>query len=169
MHLVSTSPGAERKASPVGECRCGIHQLVDRERHVLAGERRAIGELHVAPQLEVDAPAVFRDFPFGRQLAFQLLRIAIQADQHAAGQVANRLRRFVFHQQRVERFRIAAQAEAQLVRPLARRAPAREAIRARIFNMESGPPSEAVVAGRLTTTTSNSTGASIHGFCKTAV
>ena len=74
-----------------------IHQFPHGVDHVVAGERGAVGETHARTQLEIDAAAVFGDLPFGGQLAFQLLGVAIQPDQHAAGQIANRFGRLFFH------------------------------------------------------------------------
>ena len=65
------------------------------------------------PQLECDLLAVFRHAPRFRQFGFEVLRLAVGANQHAAGQIANGHGSIVIDQRRVESLRLRAQAEPQ--------------------------------------------------------
>jgi hypothetical protein len=114
MILVLTEPLPERKASPVVECSAGSNEPLHGEGNVLGGERAAVGKRNAVAQLEGDLLAVFRYGPRFRQFGFEVLRMAVGAHQHSAGQVADRKGRIVIDQSRVESLGLGAQAEAQL-------------------------------------------------------
>ncbi len=91
----------------------GVHQPRHGVRYVVRRERRAVGEKHPSPKLERDAASLLVYLPGLRQFGNQLLRFAVHANQNPAGDVADRFGIVVLHLQRVERFRIGAQAESQ--------------------------------------------------------
>ena len=106
-----------------------IHQHLHRVRDVVGGERRAVGERDAFAQLEDDGAAAVLDSPRCRQLRLELLVEAIHAQQHAAGQIADRLRGVVIGQRGIEAARLAVQAEAEFVAPLRRADGRRESSR----------------------------------------
>ena len=57
-----------------------VHQLADGVCDVFACKRSAIGKVDARAEFEINAPAIFRNLPFGRKFAFQLLRVTIEPD-----------------------------------------------------------------------------------------
>src|SRR5437016_1002117 len=69
-------------------------------------------------QLERDSLSVLRYFPRSGQLGLEFLGQPVDSNQHAAGQITYGLGSLVLHRQRVKRFRVGANAEAQFAAPL---------------------------------------------------
>ena len=91
----------------------GIHETLDGERHVVGRERSAIGEVHAMAKLEGDLPAVRRHFPGFGQLGLEFLRVTIDADENASGEIADGERGVVIDEQWIESLGLGAEAEAE--------------------------------------------------------
>ena len=93
-----------------------VEQAAEGGDDVVGAEGRAVGVIEAVAQMEGDGAAVGADLPRGGELGLELLRLAVDAHQHAAGQVQERLRGLVIDQQRVKGLGLGAQAEAQFGR-----------------------------------------------------
>ena len=91
----------------------GIHQPLHGEGNVIGKKLGAVGERNAAAELEGDLLAVLRYLPRFRQFWFEVLRMAVDAHQHAAGQITDRKGRIVIDQERVERLGFGTKTEAQ--------------------------------------------------------
>src|SRR5436190_4538690 len=96
----------------------GIHQRAHGVRDILGGERCAVRKHHTLPQLQSNGLTARRNLPTSGKLRFEFLCLPVDADQNATAEITDGLRSLVFHHHRVERFRLGAQAEAQLATPL---------------------------------------------------
>ncbi len=96
----------------------GVHELFHGVGNVAGGKGSSIVEAHVVTEDEADGGSGMVDGPGGGELGQEFLRVAIEAEQHAAGKIANGLGRIVVDQQGVEGFGLGADAEAQLVSAL---------------------------------------------------
>ena len=66
-----------------------------------------------------DFPPVARQSPGFRQSRLESLGLPVGANQNAAGQLANVLRGFIVHENRIESLRLTVQAEMQFSAGLA--------------------------------------------------
>ena len=80
---------------------------------ILRCEWSPVRESHALAQGERYPFSVLGDLPCRSQFGLGLLRQAVDADQDAFGQVAERLGRFVGGEERIERLRIVVQREAK--------------------------------------------------------
>ena len=120
-HLGADSAAAGAECVSSRGVQRGIHQPLHGEGNILGGKRAAVGKSNAVAELEGDLLAVFRNLPRFRQFGLEFLRMAIDAHQHAARQVADRQGRIVIDQERIESLRLGAQAEAQFTAVLRER------------------------------------------------
>ena len=146
----------------------GIHDSANDGYYISRAEGRAVRETQVPPEHEIDAFPVIADRPGRSQLGLQLLRLTVKADQHAAGEKADGIGRFLFSEQRIERLRICAEAEPQCAPRLGRSATQRreyEHTRSQAYSHVVLP--DTAKCRLATTRKRNRAGASIHGDSET--
>jgi hypothetical protein len=90
-----------------------IEQAIHGVDNVVGGERSSIGEGDAAPQVKRDPPALLIDLPGRGEFRNELLGDAMDAQEDAAGQIADGLGIVIVHQDRIECLGIGVEAEAQ--------------------------------------------------------
>ena len=90
-----------------------IHQQPHGVGHILRAEGRAVGKINAFPQMEGDRAPIARNFPRGRQCRIERLRLTVQPNEHTTSQVADVLRRFIVHQNRIKSLGFTVEAEVQ--------------------------------------------------------
>src|SRR5437867_11165157 len=141
-----------------------IEKRAHRVGHIVRRERRAVGKNNTLAQTENNLAATLLNVRGERQFRLHLLRAAIDANQHAAGEVANRLGVLIVYQNRVKRFRLGAEAKTQLSAGLTGCGGGDQ----QQADDEAADHAEKSLPGKtkcrqLTTTNSNNTGASAQG------
>jgi hypothetical protein len=90
-----------------------IHEGFHGVGHIFGGEGRAIGEMQAGAEMKFDGAAVGSGFPGSGERGLESLGLAIEANQNAAGKVANDFGLAVFNEERIERFRFAVDAKME--------------------------------------------------------
>ncbi len=91
----------------------GIHQLLHSVSDIGGGERRAVRKANAFAKLEADGAAAVDHLPGLCQRRLHHLRVPVETQQHAPGQVADGVGSFVGNQERVKSLGFGAQAEAK--------------------------------------------------------
>jgi hypothetical protein len=91
----------------------GIHQLLHCVSDVLRGKWSSVGETYVFAQREGNLVSGMVHGPGGGELRLEFLRVAVESDQHAARQIANRLRSIIVNQKGVKGLWLRPDAEPQ--------------------------------------------------------
>src|SRR5882724_1818755 len=146
----------------------GIQKGAHGVRDILGGERCAVRKHHTLPQLQGNGLPARRNLPSGGKLRLEFLRLPVDADQNTSGEVTDGLRSFIFHHQRVERFRLGAQAEAQLAAPLREQAGGGQGQDTKQAFHDANSFCESKSWKQLITMTSTTSGASIEGWLMAA-
>src|ERR1700693_2064672 len=150
-----------------------VHERPHRVSNVLGCERGAVGEPQSAPETECDSAPLLADFPGNGQIGLEHLGQAIHANQDPPGEKSNRLGGFVLHLEWVKCLRLAVQAESQFTTGLPSHSQ-RSGEQDRCKDSQSGAALHGATSssGRMswkhvTTITSRSSGASLHGYTLT--
>src|SRR5689334_210920 len=94
-----------------GRMRLRIEQRSHGVGDIFRGKRGAIREIDSPAKMKCDGAAVARNTPGGGERGFENLRLAVQANQDAASEIADVFGRFIIHKDGIERFRLAVKAK----------------------------------------------------------